>query len=157
MCLITHAGDTYEHLYDCAGPGPGVALLTLSKHSRRTFERNMHAVLDSRARYERPENGRATPLGSSLGYEKNETAPAHAPRASRGMMSHILDIWSDRYGFTWSPTIRDMNRQNPAITTELIPGPKFGDADRTPDGHGRLELTKFRNPKLVAIAPPYSA
>src|ERR1700704_6123612 len=29
---------------------------------------------------------------------------------------------------------------------------------RTPDGHGRLELTKFRNPKLVetepAIAPP---
>src|SRR5437667_915914 len=31
---------------------------------------------------------------------------------------------------------------------------------RTPDGHGRLELTKFRNPKLVesepAIAPPNS-
>ena len=29
---------------------------------------------------------------------------------------------------------------------------------RTPDGHGRLELTKFRNPKLVdiepAVAPP---
>ena len=29
---------------------------------------------------------------------------------------------------------------------------------RTPDGHGRLELTKFRNPKVVdiepAIAPP---
>src|SRR6266480_3957747 len=29
---------------------------------------------------------------------------------------------------------------------------------RTPDGHGQLELTKFRNPKLVeiepAIAPP---
>jgi catechol 2,3-dioxygenase-like lactoylglutathione lyase family enzyme len=25
---------------------------------------------------------------------------------------------------------------------------------RTPDGHGRLELTKFRNPKLVAIEPP---
>ncbi len=29
---------------------------------------------------------------------------------------------------------------------------------RTPDGHGRLELTKFRNPKLIpiepAIAPP---
>jgi hypothetical protein len=29
---------------------------------------------------------------------------------------------------------------------------------RTPDGHGRLGLTKFRNPKLVeiepAIAPP---
>jgi catechol 2,3-dioxygenase-like lactoylglutathione lyase family enzyme len=29
---------------------------------------------------------------------------------------------------------------------------------KTPDGHGRLELTKFRNPKLVeiepAIAPP---
>ena len=29
---------------------------------------------------------------------------------------------------------------------------------RTPDGHGRIELTKFRNPKLVeiepAIAPP---
>jgi predicted enzyme related to lactoylglutathione lyase len=29
---------------------------------------------------------------------------------------------------------------------------------RTPDGHGRLELTKFRNPELVeiepAIAPP---
>ena len=25
---------------------------------------------------------------------------------------------------------------------------------RTPDGHGRLELTKFRNPKLVEIAPP---
>jgi hypothetical protein len=29
---------------------------------------------------------------------------------------------------------------------------------QTPDGHGRLELTKFRNPKLVeiepAIAPP---
>jgi catechol 2,3-dioxygenase-like lactoylglutathione lyase family enzyme len=29
---------------------------------------------------------------------------------------------------------------------------------RTPDGHGRLELTKFRNPKLVelepALAPP---
>jgi catechol 2,3-dioxygenase-like lactoylglutathione lyase family enzyme len=29
---------------------------------------------------------------------------------------------------------------------------------RTPDGHGRLELTKFRNPKLVetepAMAPP---
>src|SRR5207248_7318927 len=29
---------------------------------------------------------------------------------------------------------------------------------RTPEGHGRLELTKFRNPKLVeiepAIAPP---
>src|SRR5678809_1354004 len=29
---------------------------------------------------------------------------------------------------------------------------------RTPDGHGRLELTKFRNPRLVeikpAIAPP---
>jgi hypothetical protein len=29
---------------------------------------------------------------------------------------------------------------------------------RSPDGHGRLELTKFRNPKLVkidpAIAPP---
>ena len=29
---------------------------------------------------------------------------------------------------------------------------------RTPDGHGKLELTKFRNPKLVeiepAIAPP---
>jgi len=24
---------------------------------------------------------------------------------------------------------------------------------RTPDGHGRLELTKFRNPKLVAIEP----
>jgi len=24
---------------------------------------------------------------------------------------------------------------------------------RTPDGHGRLELTKFRNPKLVAIDP----
>jgi catechol 2,3-dioxygenase-like lactoylglutathione lyase family enzyme len=24
---------------------------------------------------------------------------------------------------------------------------------RTPDGHGRLELTKFRNPKLVEIAP----
>ncbi len=23
----------------------------------------------------------------------------------------------------------------------------------TPDGHGRLELTKFRNPKLVAIEP----
>jgi catechol 2,3-dioxygenase-like lactoylglutathione lyase family enzyme len=23
----------------------------------------------------------------------------------------------------------------------------------TPDGHGRLELTKFRNPELVAIAP----
>lgn len=31
---------------------------------------------------------------------------------------------------------------------------------RTPDGHGRLELTKFRNPQLVeiepAIAPPNS-
>jgi catechol 2,3-dioxygenase-like lactoylglutathione lyase family enzyme len=25
---------------------------------------------------------------------------------------------------------------------------------QTPDGHGRLELTKFRNPKLVAIEPP---
>ena len=25
---------------------------------------------------------------------------------------------------------------------------------RTPDGHGRLELTKFRNPKLVEIEPP---
>jgi catechol 2,3-dioxygenase-like lactoylglutathione lyase family enzyme len=25
---------------------------------------------------------------------------------------------------------------------------------RTPDGHGRLELTKFRNPKLVKIEPP---
>ena len=25
---------------------------------------------------------------------------------------------------------------------------------RTPDGHGRLELTKFRNPKPVEIAPP---
>ena len=24
---------------------------------------------------------------------------------------------------------------------------------RTPDGHGRLELTKFRHPKLVAIEP----
>jgi catechol 2,3-dioxygenase-like lactoylglutathione lyase family enzyme len=24
---------------------------------------------------------------------------------------------------------------------------------RTPDGHGRLELTKFRNPELVAIEP----
>ncbi|MEP6832646.1 MAG: VOC family protein [Gemmatimonas sp.] len=24
---------------------------------------------------------------------------------------------------------------------------------RTPDGHGQLELTKFRNPKLVAITP----
>ena len=24
---------------------------------------------------------------------------------------------------------------------------------RTPDGHGRLELTKFHNPKLVEIAP----
>ena len=24
---------------------------------------------------------------------------------------------------------------------------------RTPDGHGRLELTKFRHPKLVEIAP----
>ena len=24
---------------------------------------------------------------------------------------------------------------------------------KTPDGHGRLELTKFRNPKLVAIEP----
>src|SRR5438046_2571469 len=24
---------------------------------------------------------------------------------------------------------------------------------RTPDGHGRLELTKFRNPQLVAIEP----
>ncbi len=24
---------------------------------------------------------------------------------------------------------------------------------RTPDGHGRLELTKFHNPKLVAIEP----
>ena len=32
---------------------------------------------------------------------------------------------------------------------------------RTPDGHGRLELTKFRNPQLVevepAIAPPNAA
>ncbi len=32
---------------------------------------------------------------------------------------------------------------------------------RTPDGHGRLELTKFRNPRLVeiepAIAPPNTA
>ena len=31
---------------------------------------------------------------------------------------------------------------------------------RTPDGHGRLELTRFRNPKLVeiepAVAPPNS-
>jgi len=25
---------------------------------------------------------------------------------------------------------------------------------RTPDGHGRLELTKFRSPELVAIEPP---
>ena len=25
---------------------------------------------------------------------------------------------------------------------------------RTPDGHGQLELTKFRNPKLVKIEPP---
>jgi catechol 2,3-dioxygenase-like lactoylglutathione lyase family enzyme len=25
---------------------------------------------------------------------------------------------------------------------------------RTPDGHGGLELTKFRNPKLVKIEPP---
>jgi catechol 2,3-dioxygenase-like lactoylglutathione lyase family enzyme len=25
---------------------------------------------------------------------------------------------------------------------------------RTPDGHGKLELTKFRNPPLVAIEPP---
>ena len=25
---------------------------------------------------------------------------------------------------------------------------------RTPDGHGRLELTKFRNPPLVDIQPP---
>lgn len=25
---------------------------------------------------------------------------------------------------------------------------------RSPDGHGRLELTKFRNPKLVEIEPP---
>ena len=24
---------------------------------------------------------------------------------------------------------------------------------RTPDGHGKLELTRFRNPKLVAIEP----
>ena len=24
---------------------------------------------------------------------------------------------------------------------------------RTPDGHGRLELTKFRNPKLVELEP----
>jgi len=32
---------------------------------------------------------------------------------------------------------------------------------RTPDGHGKLELTKFRNPKLIeiqpAIAPPNTA
>lgn len=32
---------------------------------------------------------------------------------------------------------------------------------RTPDGHGRLELTKFRNPELVelepAVAPPNAA
>ncbi|HEY7981596.1 MAG TPA: hypothetical protein VID19_08915 [Candidatus Eremiobacteraceae bacterium] len=28
------------------------------------------------------------------------------------------------------------------------------DMMRTPDGHGRLELTKFRNPKLVKIEPP---
>jgi catechol 2,3-dioxygenase-like lactoylglutathione lyase family enzyme len=25
---------------------------------------------------------------------------------------------------------------------------------RTPDGHGRLELTKFRHPQLIEIAPP---
>ena len=25
---------------------------------------------------------------------------------------------------------------------------------RTPDGHGRVELTKFRNPKLVTATPP---
>ena len=25
---------------------------------------------------------------------------------------------------------------------------------RSPDGHGRLELTKFRNPKLVEMEPP---
>jgi hypothetical protein len=25
---------------------------------------------------------------------------------------------------------------------------------RTPNGHGRLRLTKFRNPKLVEIEPP---
>ena len=28
---------------------------------------------------------------------------------------------------------------------------------RTPDGHGRLELTKFRNPKLVEIEPAMAA
>jgi catechol 2,3-dioxygenase-like lactoylglutathione lyase family enzyme len=27
---------------------------------------------------------------------------------------------------------------------------------RTPDGHGRLELTKFRNPKLVKIEPAFA-
>ena len=25
---------------------------------------------------------------------------------------------------------------------------------RTPDGHGRVELTKFRNPELVGVEPP---
>jgi catechol 2,3-dioxygenase-like lactoylglutathione lyase family enzyme len=25
---------------------------------------------------------------------------------------------------------------------------------RTPDGHGRLELTKFRNPQLIELEPP---
>ncbi len=28
---------------------------------------------------------------------------------------------------------------------------------RTPDGHGRLELTKFRNPKVVEIEPAIAA
>lgn len=27
---------------------------------------------------------------------------------------------------------------------------------RTPDGHGRVELTKFRNPELVAVEPAIS-
>ena len=28
---------------------------------------------------------------------------------------------------------------------------------RTPDGHGKLELTRFRNPKLVEIVPKVAA
>src|SRR5258705_7677682 len=68
--------------------------------------------------------------------------------------------WKQQVNIVLIPAVRHPLR--PARGVDRVNGLESVQVDivmmRTPDGHGRLELTKFRNPRLVeiepAIAPP---
>src|SRR4030081_3399341 len=81
-------------------------------------------------------------------------------------LDHVSVVVDDLAAATAFFTVLGMTREGEASVegswVDRINGIEGVQVDivmmRTPDGHGKLELTKFRNPKLVeiepAIAPP---